>query len=139
LNEGSILSLQKVSPKEKFDLVLQPFQSKTESTPEWWQEYNNTKHDLPVGAYSGKLKNVLNALAALAILHDLADLFMRKANPDRVFDPTNWYDISSEFMTEYKRLENTDLSNGILHTANRGFSRYKSSLFYYLIEYYPKL
>ena len=137
LNEKSVLSLQKVSPNEKFNLVLQPFQLVEKNTPKWWKEYNDTKHDLPHGAYNGTLGNVLDALAALAILHDLADLFMCNANPDKVFDGTNWHDISSEFMTEYKRLKHTNLSNGTLHTANRGFSSYKSSLFFYLTEFHP--
>jgi hypothetical protein len=102
LNEKNVLSLQKVSPTDKFNLVLQPFQLE-ENTPKWC--YNDTKHDLPQGAYNGKLGNVLNSLAALAILHDLADLFMRNAKPDKLFDGTNWRDITTEFMTEYKRLE----------------------------------
>lgn len=136
LNKNNSLSIQKVSPKEQFDSILQPFQLGQQNIPKWWQDYNDTKHDLPSGAYDAKLKNILNALAALTILHDFGDLLMRNADPEKVFNSASWRDISSDFMTDYKRLENTNRSDGILHSANRGFSRYKSGLFFYLTEYH---
>lgn len=137
LNKNQLLTIQKISPKEQYDSILQPFQiTGHEKTPRWWQEYNDTKHDLPTGAYRAKMKNVLHALGALAILHDFGDLLMRHADPKKLFDNTRWQDISIEFMTDYKRLENTNLSDGILHSANRGFARYKSDLFFYLTEYH---
>jgi hypothetical protein len=139
LNKTNILSIQKVAPREQFNLILRHFHTdKKEKTPKWWQEYNDTKHDLPRGAYNGKLGNVLNALAALALLHDIADLLMGGTNVNRVLDSGNWLDISSEFLHDYERLLYSRATSGILYTANRGFYDYKSSLFYYLFEYHPK-
>jgi hypothetical protein len=135
LNIKGVLSLQVVSPKKKFDKIMTPFALNKYPVPDWWNDYNTTKHELPSGAYVGIMGNVLNALGALAILHDIADLVMKNRTLSTLLDGNKWKVYSKEFIDDYERTKNTTLSTRVIHEANRGFSTYKSEIFFYLCKF----
>ena len=49
--------MQKICAKQNLEKRLAPFQFNSES-PKWWQNYNDSKHKLPIGAYHGNIGNV---------------------------------------------------------------------------------
>jgi hypothetical protein len=136
LNIHGMLSMQMVALREKVETNFAPFLA-LDDIPEWWQRYNDTKHDLPEGAYAANLGNVIYALGALAVIHDIGELALRGHTASKILDINNWRDRSSEFQSDYDRLKNTNMSSGVLHTANRGFFSHKSRIFYYLNEFRP--
>jgi len=54
------------------NILLQPFLKDSNSKLEWWYGYNQIKHDIIEGVRFGTLKNTINALAGLSILHHIA-------------------------------------------------------------------
>jgi hypothetical protein len=137
LNKKKMLEVQKVAPLEDVHRVLTPFRLKAQNTPQWWQAYNDTKHDLPEGDTFGKLGFVLDALGAVAILHDIAQAFLHeKAAPDRTLDSVNWVDNELQFKTEYERTKFSKFKSAVSdHTALRKDFIHKSLVFFYLTEH----
>lgn len=58
--------------------------------PKWWEDYNNTKHNLPTGFKSGNIGNTIRALGALYSLHCMAYYIYHDENPLRVLKKENW-------------------------------------------------
>lgn len=135
LNKNGMLTAQKLALKEQVENDICPFMS--DDVPEWWQRYNDTKHDLPEGAYAASIGNVIYALGALAILHDIGELTLRRNSSDNILDKNNWIDTSIDFRSDYENLKHTNSTSGVLHTAERGFYNHKSRIFYYLNEFHP--
>jgi hypothetical protein len=102
LNKEGMLSVQKLAPKEKVTMIITPFKVSEGVTPRWWQAYNDTKHDLPHGAYIGTLENVLNALGALTILHDICQWIFRTSARNSILRKENWKDKSNDFVKDYE-------------------------------------
>jgi hypothetical protein len=125
LNKKKMLEVQKVAPLEDVSRILTPFQLKKQNTPQWWQAYNDTKHDLPEGDTFGKLGFALEALGAVAILHDIAQAFLyEKAAPDRTLDSANWSDNETRFLEEYERTKFSKFKSAVSdHTALEKTSR----------------
>lgn len=134
LNKNGMLSLQIVSPKRKFDKIIAPFQLKKHSVPDWWDDYNTSKHSLPSGALV-RMGNVLHALGGLAILHDIAELTWKSNTPNLLLDGSKWRIYSKEFIDDYKRVKNSKNMTGNINTAERYFSLYRSQIFFYLCEF----
>ena len=137
LNEQGMLAGQSVAPREKIDMTISPFRFRKQNVPKWWQDYNDTKHDLPKGAYIGTIRNVLNALAAVTILHHIAECALNSSDASKVLTSKNWRDISSEVREDYRRLRNTNMVSGVIHIAHGGFLTHKSRVFFYLNEFHP--
>jgi len=135
LNKNGMLVLQIVSPKMKFNKIINPFQLKNRPVPDWWHDYNASKHKLPSGALV-RMGNVLNALGGLAILHDIAELTWKSNNPNLLLEGKKWRNYSDEFINDYKRVKNSKNMTGTINTAERYFSLYKSQLFFYLCEFH---
>jgi len=91
LNFKKGLSFQKVLlvPARK---VYMPF-NEDNSSHEWWIGYNNTKHSLPEGIQQGNLKNTINALAGLYILHNIGFVLSLGKEKDAL-DPDNWESVT---------------------------------------------
>lgn len=113
--------MQKVSPKKDLNRKLSPFRFTKNDTPRWWQNYNDTKHKLPLGAYQGNIGNVLNALGALAILHDLGKRICETSNPLDILERKRWHTFPKEITNDYHRL------NG------KARAYYDTSVFFYLV------
>jgi hypothetical protein len=118
-----MLSVQIVCPKRKIKKRMMPFKANSNGVPDWWQNYNDTKHDLPEGAFHGNIGNMMNSLGALATLHDISHLASQIGRPGNPLEGENWI-IYSEDIQEYKRLEAKEESN------------YKSRLFFLLRHYF---
>jgi hypothetical protein len=91
LNSNKGLSFQRVLlvPARK---VYRPFND-DETSHEWWLGYNNTKHSLPDGIRQGNLKNTINALAGLYILHNIGHtIWIGKEN--EALEPKYWTPIT---------------------------------------------
>lgn len=58
--------------------VLLPYSAfaKSESKPRWWDSYNDVKHSEVDNYKAGNLRNVMNALGALAILCEEMGIFL---------------------------------------------------------------
>lgn len=136
LNQKLMLAVQSVAPREKIEMTIRPFKFK-QNVPIWWQQYNNTKHQLPEGAYVGTIRNVMNALAAVTILHHIAEHMINLRDASRILASKNWRDNSKEVREDYQRLKHTIVVSGALHTAQGGFLSYKSRVFLYLYEFHP--
>lgn len=70
------------------EIVFAPF---TDSL-EWWESYNQLKHELQEKQFKITYVRVMDAFAALSALHCLADKLAVVSNDriDRVLDPANW-------------------------------------------------
>jgi hypothetical protein len=137
LNNNGMLVAQKLALREQVGKVIAPFRLTDQNTPQWWQAYNDTKHDLPEGETFGKLGHVLYALAAVASLHDIAQM-LKSANalPTKVLDGTRWYDKEEKFMIEYERTKHKSYHDAVVdHVGERKNVSHKSSIFYYLTEF----
>jgi len=130
LNERQMLSVQNVAPSEKIEMTISPFRFNKQNVPKWWQDYNNTKHDLPRGAYVGTIRNVMNALAAVTILHHIAEHMLNLRDASKILlAGKNWRDNSKEVREDYLRLKHTTAVSGALYTARGGFHTHKSRVF----------
>lgn len=67
--------------------IIRPF--KDQSLPQWWTAYNDTKHKIPYGVFSGTIENTIHAMAGLYCLHNLAFLIMY-GNAYDVTKDENW-------------------------------------------------
>ena len=132
LNSNGILKFQKV--KCSLDnSTIQPFK---DSTPEWWNRYNKAKHELPFGIEAIRLNHILEALAGLYVLNDLA--WTREIVTDMGVDlpddyrySTTFLDIKSWHDEEYDREHN-------LPVNNYDMGMIKSKIFSRLTYYWPK-
>lgn len=93
LNRSEMLSKQHILLRDNTSELIFPFCMIPDGDNlAWWKAYNDTKHGLPEGAYSGKYGNVINALAALAILHEIAAAAKRwHMYRNLIIDPTCWH------------------------------------------------
>jgi hypothetical protein len=135
LNKYKMLSVQKLAPKEMATTIISPFLLEQQNTPKWWQAYNDTKHDLPEGAYNGTIGNVMNALGALTILHDISQWILTARNPirDSILQGSNWKDKSTDFINDYQSLKEPNSFGEIM--AERPFFKNKSRIFFNLTEF----
>lgn len=136
LNEKQMLSIQNVAPIEKTDMTISPFKFRKQNVPKWWQDYNDTKHDLPKGAYVGTIRNVMNALAAVTILHYIAERLVNLHDRSSIMTGNNWRDNSDEVREDIRRLRHTTAISGAMHLALGGFLTHKSRVFLYLTEFH---
>lgn len=88
LNSNKMLENQKVL-LIKTKSVINPFCPKDQST-EWWQSYNDTKHQLPQGLKQGNLGNTISALAGLYILHSMKKYFDWGIPFEKLLNSNNW-------------------------------------------------
>lgn len=154
LNAKGLLEIQKVTPQR----VKRPFKPFEARSPDWWQAYNDTKHDLPNGVYRGTLEKVIRALGGVVVLHHIGQLlFFRhlaktgiSQHPDflaEVVDSKNWHDIELAFMRD------PDDENGIRFAHGGGIppisiGRMKplsvaemdlTSQVFYFLTFYPRM
>lgn len=132
LNVNGVLSFQKVKCSLNHS-TIQPFK---ESSPEWWNKYNKAKHDLPFGIESIRLNHILDSLAGLYVLNELA--WTREIATDLAIDlpdfyryPSTFLDIKSWRDEEYEQEHN-------LPTNNNDTVMIKSKIFSRVTYYYPK-
>jgi hypothetical protein len=93
LNSGGMLSIQEIHFRES-RRVMVPFFIDSEYNTTWHKAYNDTKHQLPKGMYSGKYGNVANALAALAILHEIVyTIAYRESYRKEALNKEYWHPI----------------------------------------------
>lgn len=134
LNKEGMLSVQKLAPKEKVTMIITPFKVEEGDTPKWWQAYNKTKHGLPGGAYRCTLENVLNAIGALSILHDISQFILRTSARDSILRKDNWRDKSDDFIKDYAfAIDPNSLEGQIM--AERPFFKVRSRIFFNLTEF----
>src|SRR5579885_3105939 len=91
LNVDGMLEKQAVYLIKKNEVKM-PFKITSNKTPDWWQNYNDTKHKLPDGILQGNIGNTINALSALYSLHRIAFHVRFEANPIRVLCKKHWYE-----------------------------------------------
>lgn len=74
INERNLLSCHEVGlPVPGYpNKSIMPFEKNSDGDLEWWWAYNQIKHHMPEGMYHGTLRNAINALAALSVLHHVA-------------------------------------------------------------------
>ncbi len=107
LNERGLLAFLKVTTQRR----IAPFRPFENRNPDWWQAYNDTKHDLPAGIFSVNLGTVLHTLGAVAVLHYLGCMVaMRdepksevndlKDYPHALLDSGNWVDFEQAFRAD---------------------------------------
>ena len=132
LNTGKALSFQKVQCLLDRS-TIQPFEK---SRPEWWAMYNKAKHELPFGIESIRLSHILDLLAGLYVLNDLAwtrelitdpgiDLSDYCRQSDAFLDIKNWRD------EEHKQAPDSSINNSYE-------AIFKSKIFSRRTYYYPK-
>lgn len=119
LDRYGLLSAQKIQLKENKKL-LAPFRFDANYTTEWRTALNATKHDLPEGAYIGRYGHVVNSLAALAILHEIAGAAKHDKFRPYILNSKNWPDNGLQ-MLEMGFVKDYD------------FCRQKSQVFTYAI------
>ena len=94
LNETGILDMQAVDMfKLPGGMAYMPLKKTGRHTPKWWDDYNDTKHDLPEGLKAGNIGNTPVALAGLYALHIMA-YYLHYADDDYL-NITRWRIISS--------------------------------------------
>ncbi|WP_428324360.1 hypothetical protein [Nitrosopumilus sp.] len=132
LNCDGMLAYQKVKCKLDHS-TIQPFK---EPSPEWWNKYNKAKHELPFGIETIRLRHILESLAGLYVLNNLA--WTREIATDMSIDLPDYYRYSNTFLDikswrdeEYEREHD-------LHTDNNDTIMIKSKIFSRLTYYYPK-
>src|SRR2546425_7011110 len=91
LNVNGMLDKQAVYLITKNE-VITPLKITSNDTPDWWKNYNDTKHKLPDGILQGNIGNTVNALSSLYSLHRIAFHVRFESNPIRVLDKVNWYE-----------------------------------------------
>jgi len=126
LNSQGMLSLQTVSPKELPESKMTPFLiNNTEAnSPSWWKKYNDTKHNLPEGAYNGNLENVMYALGSLVILHNIAIQISKIPKPIQILDSHKWIIYSDDITNDLERLK------------LKAKSDYESRIFFYVCHFF---
>jgi len=124
LDNMKLLSCQSVTLLEN-KLVIQPFEE-SKTNYDWWNAYNNVKHELPKGIFEAKYENVIYSLGALYILHHIADTIQRKKNPiiekAEITDSTNWLSVLTKGNYIYYKSE-TAINSTLYETfSSRVFS-----------------
>jgi len=124
LNSEGMLSKQIICPKKDTRRIMAPFQIYENETPKWWKKYNDSKHDLPKGAYQGTIGNVLGAMGALAILHDIAEQAEKMNEPNMLLDGSKWVVYSDDIISNNARLK------------LKAESDFKSKIFFFLRHFF---
>ena len=89
LNENKMLQKQEVFLLER-KIFLHPFNETGKH--KWWTGYNDTTHELPEGIVQGTLGNVLDSMAAVFLLNNIANLTKWYAkDTERFLDGENWH------------------------------------------------
>ncbi|AIF84156.1 hypothetical protein NTE_02101 [Candidatus Nitrososphaera evergladensis SR1] len=91
IDRHGLLSVQQIRFKEN-GKVLTPFKFDSSHTTDWRKALNDTKHELPKGAYSGQYGHVVNSIAALAILHELVNTATHDDFRPYILNSKNWFD-----------------------------------------------
>lgn len=93
LNNKSFLKSQVVYfiPRvKKYRNHIRPFVIRpSKETPTWWKNYNQSKHNLPIGIKQGNIDNTIKALAALYSLHYIGFLTQHASTED-LFKRKHW-------------------------------------------------
>lgn len=101
LKEYNDINSRIVKVKNHTDLKLQPFQEwklrPTYSSPQWWKDYNDVKHNRTNHYSKANLENVFNALAGLYLLEMffIKDLSSIKEEIDIPNIPSKLFEIES--------------------------------------------
>lgn len=94
LNEKGILDMQTL---DMFKLpggkIYTPLTKTGKHNPKWWDDYNDTKHELPEGLKAGNIGNTPIALAGLFALHVMAH-YLHYAQKDYL-NPKHWIRVES--------------------------------------------
>ena len=95
---------------------------------EWWTTYNETKHNLAQSQFDITSQSVLDALAALAALHRLADVISKtdEENLEYILEKQYWrkaFDYQSNDAETSRRIRATtsETWNSILFTISNYF------------------
>lgn len=132
LNVNGILLYQKVRCTLDRS-IIQPFK---DHKPDWWNKYNKAKHELPFGPEAIRLNHIVDALAGLYVLNDLA--WTRDVATDMSIDLPNNYRLSSTFLdVKNWRDEEYEQTHG-LPTDNNDSVMIKSKVFSRLTYFWPK-
>lgn len=132
LNVNGMLSYQKVRCTLDRS-VVQPFK---DPKPDWWNKYNKAKHELPFGPEAIRLNHIVDMLAGLYVLNDLA--WTRDVATDMSIDLPDDYRLSSTFLdVKNWRDEEYERANG-LSTDNSDSVMIKSNVFSRLTYFWPK-
>jgi hypothetical protein len=141
LNKNNVLSKQVLYPRQKVLKTVKPFfvgkNPGNFPAPAWWTRYNNSKHSLPDGAYVGTIENVMNAVGALYILHNLAGAIIKGLSPTNALDGSKWRIFGTKFRKDFYRLKGSTTTTAILQSADTGgLAKYKSRIFYFPSEFH---
>ncbi|HZS73106.1 MAG TPA: hypothetical protein VFA69_01245 [Candidatus Nitrosotalea sp.] len=89
LNSDKMLEKQVAYLVQNYQ-TIGPFKIESDVTPNWWKNYNDTKHDLPSGFLQGNLGNTIEALAALYQLQRIAYFVQYDPDPRRLLRQEKW-------------------------------------------------
>lgn len=99
LNSNQVLTYQNVYIA-KLNESIKPFITHSKPLPEWWHNYNNTKHKLPEGIKQGNIGNTLHALAGLFNLHHIAHYVKHEPNLEKILRQTEWVQRGDGYLDE---------------------------------------
>lgn len=89
LNSDKILEKQVAYLVPNYQTV-EPFKIESGVTPNWWKNYNETKHNLPDGFLQGNLGNSIYALAALYLLQRISHYVQYDTEPGNLLRQEKW-------------------------------------------------
>lgn len=124
LNSQGMLECQTVYIT-KIEKKIQPFIVEPNKSPEWWQGYNDTKHELPEGIIFGNIGNTIKAMSALCILHNISQ-FTRYRHDD-LLNKNQWR--QTELLPNYE----PSFIPQILRQTTRGI---RNEIFFPLSSYF---
>lgn len=132
LNKQKMLSFQRTYLQINHSYI-QPFK---DMHPQWWEVYNKTKHNLPSGAYEVKYRHIIDSLAALYILHNLA--MIREIYTDPAIDLPDYTRKVSTFLdVKNWRDEERDRVKGLPNNNTDSF-HVKSKIFSRTTYFWPQ-
>ena len=112
LNQDGVLSKQAVDLyKLSGGKVYTPLTKTGNHNPKWWDDYNETKHELPEGLKAGNIGNTPIALAGLYALHVMAYYLHYYEN--NYLNPEYWTTVTSASVNS----ENRELVTGIMYNG----------------------
>lgn len=108
--------------------TVEPFKIESGVTPNWWKNYNDTKHNLPDGFLRGNLGNTLDALAALYLLQRISYFVQYDPEPKNILRQEKWLissvaDVRDLFTRQLRSFEPQGMIHSEIFTS---LSRYGS-------------
>ncbi|MDE1769236.1 MAG: hypothetical protein KGI28_01605 [Thaumarchaeota archaeon] len=89
LNSDKMLEKQVAYLVQNYQSI-EPFKIESGFTPNWWKNYNDTKHNLPDGFLQGNIGNTVEALAALYLLQRIAFFVQYDSEPRTILRQDKW-------------------------------------------------